>query len=238
MTKNSIFANPTIRFLLFIGFLAGLWCLGKAFHIDIDQVHAWLARYPLWLSGLLYIVVYVGITTLLWVGTIDFFRTTAALLFGPYVSTILVYIAEIFNASILFLISRQLGREFVEQKFNLKEKDLKYTKSNSGFWWALALRMNPLVPFRFMDLGFGLTKLSFSKYFWAVVLGSPARIFWLQFILAGVGEALFKDKAALVNYLLSHSNVLMLSGVYFFSVVVITLVATIASAAGRRKVSS
>lgn len=232
---KKFFANPTFRFLLFIAFLIGLWFLGKAFHLDLDKVHAWLAQYPLWISGVCFIVIYVGITTLLWIGTIDFFRTTAALLFGPYWSTLFVYIAEIFNACILFMISRKLGREFVEHKFHLKGKDLEYTKGDSGFWWALALRMNPLVPFRFMDLGFGLTKLSFIKYFWVVVLGSPARIFWLQFILAGVGEALFKDKAALVNYLLAHSDVLMFSGIYFLAVAVMTVVATIVSVSGKVK---
>ena len=232
---NKFFVNPTVRFFLLIAFLIGLWFLGKAFQIDLDKVHAWLARYPLWISGAGFIALYVGITTLLWVGTIDFFRTTAAFLFGPYWSTLFVYIAEILNASILFMISRKLGREFVEHKFHLKEKDLRYTKSDSGFWWALALRLNPLVPFRFMDLGFGLTKLSFPKYFTAVVLGSPLRIFWLQFIIAGVGEIMFQDKAALVNYLLSHTNVLFLSGIYFVGVVVLTIVAIVASAIKRRK---
>ena len=232
---QKLLSNPTVRFILFLAFLAGLWFLGKAFHVDLDKVHAWLAQYPLWISGLCFIVIYVGITTLLWVGTIDFFRTTAAFLFGPYWSTVFVYIAEICNASILFMISRKLGREFVDQKFHLKQKDLQYTKSNSGFWWAFALRMNLLVPFRFMDLGFGLTELPFSKYFLAVVLGSPLRIFWLQFIIAGVGEIMFKDKAALVNYLLSHANVLFLSGIYFLSVLIITITAIVAAALRRRK---
>src|SRR5436189_110289 len=94
--------------------------------------------------------------------------------------------------------------------------------------------MNPLVPFRFMDLGFGLTKLPFTKYFLAVVLGSPLRIFWLQFILAGVGEALFKNPSALLDYLMAHQNVLFLSGIYFIGVIIATIIAIAVSAAGRR----
>ena len=234
MTQKPSLFNPNIRFLLLIAFLVSLWFLSKMFHVDIDRVRAWLAQFPIFISGFLFIAIYIGITTLLWVGTIDFFRITAALLFGAYLSTIFVYIAEVGNASILFMISRKLGREFVDEKFHLKEKDLQYTQSNSGFWWALALRMNPLVPFRFMDLGFGLTKLPFVKYFLAVVLGSPVRIFWLQFILAGVGEALFKDKAALVNYLLTNYNVLIFSGFYFLAVLIITITAVVVSAVSRK----
>ena len=233
MNKN-FFSNPAFRFSLFIAFLVGLWFLGQAFHIDIDRIRAWLARYPLWLSGSLFVALYVGITTFLWFGTIDFFRTTSAILFGPFISTLLVYIAEVCNASILFMISRKLGREFVEQRFHIKKKDLKYTQDNAGFWWALALRMNPLVPLRLLDLGFGLIDLSFTKFFLSVALGLPLRIFWLQLILAGVGEAVFKDPKAVMTYLLEHVNIIVFSGIYFFGVIIVTIVAIILSAAGRK----
>jgi uncharacterized membrane protein YdjX (TVP38/TMEM64 family) len=222
---GKIFANPTFRFLLLIAFFVGVFILGKTLHFDIDKTRAWLSQYPIWISGLIFVVIYVGLTTLLWVGTIDFFRTTAAILFGPYLSTVLVYIAELCNASILFMLSRKLGWGFVRQHFQVNKSEIQRTTRNTGFWWAFALRTNPLVPFRFMDLGFGLTKLPFKKYFLAIVLGSPVRIFWLQFIIGGVGEALFKDKAALLSYLQEHSNVLMLSLVYFVAVAVITIIA-------------
>jgi len=242
---KKFFSNPTIRFLLLIAFLAGLWFLGRAFHIDIDQVHAWLARYPLWLSGFLFIAIYVGVTTFLWFGTIDFFRIMAALLFGPYVSAVLVYIGEIFNASILFMISRKLGREFVEQKFHLKEKDLHHTENNAGFWWALALKMNLLVPQRILDLGFGLTKLSFVKYLLAVVLGLPGRILLVQVFTAGVGVALFRENVTfedarqiLLNYFVMHSGVFIFGLANFLVVIVLTIIAIVVSARGRRKVSS
>ena len=221
--------NPTIRFILLISLLIFFWFLVRALHIDIEAIRYRLSQYPLAISGFLFIAIYVGLTTLLWVGTIDFFRITGALLFGPYWSTLFVWMAETLNATILFHISRNLGREFIEQKFRLKERDLKYSKSNAGFWGALVLRINPLVPFRFMDFGFGLTKLPFPKYFWAVVLGSPLRILWLQFILAGVGEALFKDPGAIYKYLLNNMPVLLLSGLYLVVVFLMTIGAIIAA---------
>jgi uncharacterized membrane protein YdjX (TVP38/TMEM64 family) len=234
MNNRFSFSNPVVRFLSFIILLAGLWLLGKTFNVDVVQIRTWLLQYPLWLSGLFFVALYVGITTVLWFGTIDIFRTTAAILFGPYLSTILVYIAEVCNASILFSISRKLGREFVEQRFHLKEKDLRYTQNTAGFWWAFALRINPLVPLRFLDLGFGLTKLPFFIFVLSVVAGLPLRIFWLQLILAGVGDAVFKDQWMMVNYLLTHQHILLFSGFYFMAVVIITIVAIIASAIGRR----
>jgi|GEM_PF-414005 len=219
--------NPTVRFIFLIGLLIFLWFLASALQVDIHAIRERLSQYPLLISGVLFIAIYVGLTTLLWVGTIDFFRITGAWLFGPYWSTLFVWIAETLNATILFHISRKLGREFIEQKFHLKEKDLKYSKSNAGFWGAFVLRINPLVPFRFMDLGFGLTKIPFEKYFWAVVLGSPLRIFWLQFVIAGMGEAMFKDPIALHRYFMNNIPALLLSVVYFLFVIVMTIGAII-----------
>lgn len=216
-----------LRFILFILLIAGFWLVGKLFHIDIPAVRTWLSQYPLWLSGLLYIVIYVGVTTVQWFGSIDFFRITGALLFGAGWSTLFVYIAEICNASILFMLSRKLGREFIEQRFHFKDKDNTYTPQTATFWTAVALRINPLVPFRFMDVGFGLSKISFRNYFWAVVVGSPLRIFWLQLVIAGVGEAILKNPMAMMDFLQTNRFAFALSSLYLLGVFVVTGVAVL-----------
>ncbi len=217
------FSKPTEHFLLFVILILACWSLGHVLHIDLVEVRRALAEYPLWASGFLFILIYVGLTTVLWVGTIDFFRISGALLFGPYWSTLFVTIAEIANASILFLLSKKLGRDFVEEKFHLKKDDKKYSPDNAGFWTAFILRINPLVPFRFMDVGFGLTKLSFRKYFYAVVLGSPLRIFWLQFVIAALGEAVLKNPGLMVEYLQNNKMAMAVSVFYIGGVIVVTL---------------
>lgn len=216
-------SKPTLHFILFLLLIALMWSLGGALHIDLMKVREWLSHYPIWFSGSLYVLIYVGLTAFLWIGTIDFFRISGALLFGPYWSTLFVFIAETANASILFLLSRKLGREFVEEKFHLKKDDRTYSPDNAGFWTALILRVNPLVPFRFMDLGFGLTKLPFQKYFWAVVLGSPLRIFWLQYVIAGMGELVFKNPMAMFQYFQEHPAVYAFNAIYLFVVIAVTL---------------
>lgn len=215
--------SPLQRFIVLLLIIIGFSIFGGGLDLDLPQIKAWLSQYPLWLSGSLFILIYVGLTTALWIGTIDLFRITGALLFGPYWSTLFVFIAETANASILFLLSRKLGREFIEQKFNLKNLHHKYPPDNAGFWTALALRINPLVPFRFMDVGFGLTQLPFRQYFWAVVLGSPLRIFWLQFAIAGMGEIVFKNPAAMMQYFQENKAALYLTVIYILVVLVLTV---------------
>lgn len=216
-------SKSTQHFLLLIIIIATFWFLGQALHVDLVQVRAWLSQYPLWVSGILFILIYVGLTTLLWFGTIDLFRISGALLFGPYWSTLFVTIAEIANASILFFLSRKLGREFIEEKFHLKKGDKKYSPDNAGFWTAFILRINPLVPFRFMDVGFGLTKLPFRKYFYAVVFGSPLRIFWLQFVIAAIGEAVLKNPVLMMEYLQNNKAAMTVSVFYLLGVVIVTM---------------
>ncbi len=232
---NKFLSKPTQHFLLLVTIIVALWLLGRVLNIDLLQVRVWLSQYPLWLSGFLFILIYVGLTTVLWVGTIDFFRISGALLFGPYWSTLFVYIAEIANASILFLLSRRMGRQFVEEKFHLKPADTKYAPDNAGFWTAFVLRINPLVPFRFMDVGFGLTKMPFRIYCYAVICGSLLRIFWLQYVIAGMGQAVLKSPLAMAEYFRSNSMALAISMVYLLSVVVFTVAVIIIKFIKKRK---
>ena len=214
--------SPLQRFILLLTLLIGLCYVGSKLYIDLPAIKLWLAQYPLWLSGSLFVLIYVALTAVLWFGTIDLFRISGALLFGPYWSTLFVFLAETVTACILFLLSRKLGREFIEQKFHLKVKHRAYAPDNAGFWTALILRINPLVPFRFMDVGFGLTKLPFRQYFWAVVLGSPLRIFWLQFAIAGMGEAVLEDPTAMRQYFQTNKAALYLTVTYILTVLVLT----------------
>lgn len=220
--KNFL-SKPTQHFLLFVTLIITLWLLGRALNIDLVEVRLWLSQYPLWLSGSLFVLIYVGLTTVLWIGTIDFFRISAALLFGPYWSTLFVYTAEIANASILFLLSRKMGRQFVEERFHWQSQDAKYAPKNAGFWTAFVLRINPLVPFRFMDVGFGLTKMPFRVYFYAVICGSLLRIFWLQYVIAGMGQAVLKNPEAMMEYFRDNVIALVVSWVYFLIVIIFTV---------------
>lgn len=234
MNRPSFF-NPTIRFALFLSIIIVLWFLAKVFDLDINAARQWLAQYPVAISGILFIALYVGLTAVLWVGTMDLFRISGALLFGPYLGTFLIWIAEILNAAILFTISRTLGQEFVLARLGIDAQKLDYSKSQGGFWSAFVLRINLLVPFRFMDLGFGLSKIKFSSYIWAVILGSPMRILLVQFIIAGVGEAILKDPTAMYNYLMEHQDVLFWCAMYFLAVIIITVIALIKAFINKRK---
>lgn len=235
INKKLIF-GPTARFITLVCLVVILWFVAHKFEFDLEQVREHLTKYPVWLSTCVFIGMYVGLTSLLWVGTMDFFRVTGALIFGPYWATLFIWIAEILNAAILFHASRGLGQKFVLEKIGASKDKLKFMKNPGGFWTAFILRINPMVPFRFMDLGYGLSKIEFHKYFWAVVFGSPARIFITLFIVAAVGEAIIKDPSVLIPYVLAHKNILVMYGVYLSIVAVATITAITVGIIRKKKV--
>ncbi len=221
------FSSPAIRFFFFLLIILGLWALGKFFNIDVAQYQALLKQYPLWLSASLFILLYVVVTFLIWFGTIDIFRISAAILFGGVVSTIIVWVAELINAFMLFHLSRKLGRDYVVEKFRLKAKDVEQAKKHQSAFGVFVLRFNPLVPFRIMDLAYGLSSLSFKTYFKGISFSSLVRIFWLQSIIAIVGQAAFKNPSLLATSLLEHPFILIYSAVYFLLVLILSIVAII-----------
>ena len=224
---NHRLSNKAYRFFLLLLILTGCFIIGRFLNIDAEGYRKTLNQFPIFISGLIFILLYVMVTFFIWFGTIDLFRISASLIFGAYWGTLFVWIAELINAFALFHISRKLGQEYVLSKFKMEEKDLTKTKDNAGFLGVFTLRINPLVPFRLMDLGYGLTRITFRKYLSAISVSSLVRIFWLQLILAGVGAAVFKDFSAVNRYLTENPLVLMFSGLYFLSVVLLSLVVVI-----------
>lgn len=215
--------NNTLRFLLLIFFIAVLWHIGSYFHLDESSIEELLVDKSLFYSGIAFVILYVIVTFFIWLSK-DLFRFIAALLFGPYISTLFILIAEIINAFILFHLASGLGRGFVEEFLKAKEKSRLQKKiSNFNFFWLFLLRATPLAPFRFLDLTAGLGGISFKKYIAAVIVGSPLRIFWVQYVLFGVGKSVLSNPWALSEYILQNKGLFTFSILYLFIVVVVAL---------------
>jgi len=208
------------KFIIFVGIIALLWLTGKILPLDKDTIKNSLTRFPLILSCVIFIFSYVIVTFFIWFSK-DIFRIISAFLFGPYISTFLVWISETINAFILFNMARYLGRDFVEDFLRKSGGSLDKKFSEAGFPWLLAFRAVPLVPFRFLDIFTGLTDIPPRRYLWAVVLGSPIRIFWLQYALAIAGESVFKDPRKLSEFMLNNKLLFYWSLIYLVLVAVV-----------------
>lgn len=213
-------SKAKIKFVALLVAIILLWYLGSLFHIKPQSLQKSLEKFPLVYSGIIFVLLYVVVTFFIWLSK-DIFKIVGAVIFGATISTLFIWVAETANAFILFRLSRFLGRNFVENSLKGKFKDLDRKLTKVNFFWLFMFRAVPLVPFRFMDLALGLSKISFRKYLVVVILGSPLRIFWVQYIASCVGTGIFGSPAALAKYLMANKVLFNFSFIYLVLVILV-----------------
>ncbi len=211
-----------VHFLLLVGGIALLWYCGRYFHVTTALIQKSIQGHGQIFSSLVYVVLYVVVTFFVFFSK-DAFYIAGALLFGPWISTALVFISEALNAVILFYLARSLGRVFVERMFGDKYKRSQELLGKISFFWLFLFRATPLIPYRFLDLAAGLTTISLRKYMAAVIIGSPIKILLVQYTASALGENLFTDPTKIIEYFLSRQNQIVM----FSSLVYIVLVALV-----------
>ncbi|MFH0826702.1 MAG: VTT domain-containing protein [Candidatus Omnitrophota bacterium] len=209
-----------IGFFVLVATFFLLWFMGRFFNLDTSSLQAALARFPLFLRGLLFIVLYVAVTFFVFFSK-DFFWLAGALLFGAATSTLLIFISELINAFILFFLARFLGRAYVDKRLSDRYRKLDEKLAGLPFFWLFLMRAVPLIPYRFLDLAAGLTRLRFRRYLAACILGTPLKTFWIQSILVSVGDNIYKNPYAVAEYFLDHQTLLFLSFLYVLGVILV-----------------
>lgn len=205
-------SKPGAQFWILVGIFIALILAGNIIHFDDAQWAGYFKGIYFPAAGAIFIVAYIGITFFIWFSK-DFFRIVGAVVFGPFWSTLFIWMAELVNAAIFFHLSRKLGRAYVEEKFNLKKAQMTHAERSGGIWHIFLLRTLPVIPFRILDLAYGLTSVTFRKYLAISAVAMPIRIFWVQFIAAALGSSILNLPKALA-YFQEHIVVFRLSFLY------------------------
>ena len=223
------------NFLIFIAVIITGILIGMNWNVDLEKIRASISQFPPFFSGFIFVIFYVFATSFIWVGPKDVFRVLGAIFFGGLLSTLWIFLAEMINAMILFYFSRILGHDYVAAKLGRDSKNLEKIQDKTTILGIMAVRINPLIPFRFIDLGYGLLHVNVTKYLLAIIIVSPVRIFWLQSILAKIGEAhmensgevFFNNPTEAVSNIVQDPFLIMLSACYFLCVIGLTLFAMV-----------
>jgi uncharacterized membrane protein YdjX (TVP38/TMEM64 family) len=108
----------------------------------------------------------------------------ASIVWGYVVAAILSIIGWTIGAQIAFIIARRFGKPLV-QKFISLEKLESFEKripEKNLFWSIVVLRMT--VPVDILSYALGLfSKISYSKYFWATIIGVTPFAFIFSYIV-------------------------------------------------------
>ncbi|MCA0937970.1 TVP38/TMEM64 family protein [Vibrio alginolyticus] len=94
-----------------------------------------------------------------------------AALFGFWTSLVLVSFASTIGATLAFLSSRYLLRDWVQTKFENKLSAINNCVEKDGAFYLLSLRLIPVFPFFLINLLIGLTPMSVSRFYLTSQIG-------------------------------------------------------------------
>jgi pyruvate/2-oxoglutarate dehydrogenase complex dihydrolipoamide dehydrogenase (E3) component/uncharacterized membrane protein YdjX (TVP38/TMEM64 family) len=98
-------------------------------------------------------------------------------IFGLGIGTILVSFASTIGATLAFLTSRYLLRDFVETKFKQKISMINQGIEKEGAFYLFTLRLVPAFPFFLINLVMGLTKIPVLVFYFVSQIGMLAGTF-------------------------------------------------------------
>tara|TARA_R110002110_G_C13470513_1_gene720838 strand:- start:78896 stop:81031 length:2136 start_codon:yes stop_codon:yes gene_type:complete len=163
--------------VLVIGLALASWFyfdLGSYLQFDtlkgrIDDLQAWRASNPV-LAGALYFAVYVVVTALSVPGA-AIMTLAGGALFGFWYGLLLVSFASSIGATLAFLVSRLLLRDWVQQRFGRQLRAVNAGFERDGAFYLFSLRLVPLFPFFVINLLMGLLPIATRRYYWVSQLG-------------------------------------------------------------------
>ena len=121
-------------------------------------------------AAALFVLVYVAVTGLSLPGAV-ILTLAGGFLFGFVWGTLFVNLGATTGATLAFLASRYLLRDWVERKFGKWLGPVQQGFANNAFSYLMTLRLIPLFPFFVVNLVSGLTRMNVGTYVAATAIG-------------------------------------------------------------------
>jgi len=181
--------------------VAVFFALGGHRHLALEQLRAqqaglqqYYASHP-WQAALGYLVAYVAVTGLSLPGAavLTLFGGAA---FGLLWGTLIVSFASSMGATLAFLASRFLLRDWVQARFGDRLKPVNDGVAKEGAFYLFALRLVPAFPYVVINLVMGLTPMRTWTFYWVSQLGMLAGT--VVYVYAGTRLGEFELSAGLV----------------------------------------
>ncbi|MBK8891284.1 MAG: FAD-dependent oxidoreductase [Dechloromonas sp.] len=135
-------------------------------------IQGFQAAQPL-LSGVIYFLVYVAATALSLPGA-ALLTLAGGAVFGLLWGTVIVSFASTIGATLAFLMSRFLLRDWVESRFGQRLTAIDQGVRREGAFYLFTLRLVPVFPFFLINLLFGLTGMKARTFYWVSQIGMLA----------------------------------------------------------------
>jgi pyruvate/2-oxoglutarate dehydrogenase complex dihydrolipoamide dehydrogenase (E3) component/uncharacterized membrane protein YdjX (TVP38/TMEM64 family) len=137
----------------------------------------------------IFFLAYVAVTGLSLPGA-AIMTLVAGALFGLLWGVVIVSFASTLGATLAFLASRYLLRDWVQGRLGDKLKAINEGVEREGAFYLFALRLVPAIPFFAINLLMGLTRMPTRTYFWVSQVGMLAGT--IAYVYAGTQLGQFK----------------------------------------------
>ena len=165
--------------LLIIGLISAFFVLdaGRFFTLEYVQSQRenflqYYAEHQI-LTIALYFVIYVVVTALSLPGA-AIMTLVGGGIFGLLIGTLVVSFASTIGATLAFLVSRFLLRDYVQRKFGERLRAINRGIEKEGAFYLFTLRLIPIFPFFVINLVMGLTPLKTWQFFFVSQIGMLA----------------------------------------------------------------
>ena len=151
--------------------------LGRFFSLDYFKsqqaaIEAYRTANP-WATAGIFFAVYVAVTALSFPGA-AVLTLAAGAIFGLLTGLIIVSFASSIGATLAFLASRFLLRDWVQQRFGDRLKAINTGVKKDGGFYLFTLRLVPAFPFFIINLVMGLTPIRATTFYWVSQIGMLA----------------------------------------------------------------
>ena len=151
--------------------------LGRYFSLDTFKsqqaaIENWRAAQPLTAAALFFLA-YVAVTGLSLPGA-ALMTLAAGAIFGLLWGSLLVSFASSIGATLAFLASRFLLRDWVQSRFGERLRAINQGVGKEGGFYLFTLRLVPVFPFFMINLLMGLTPMPAATFYWVSQVGMLA----------------------------------------------------------------
>jgi pyruvate/2-oxoglutarate dehydrogenase complex dihydrolipoamide dehydrogenase (E3) component/uncharacterized membrane protein YdjX (TVP38/TMEM64 family) len=146
-------------------------------------------------AAAIFFAIYVAVTGLSLPGA-AILTLVAGAIFGLLWGTVIVSFASSIGATVAFLVSRFVLRDWVQGRFGDKLKPIDDGVAREGAFYLFALRLVPAFPFVVINLVMGLTSIRTWTFYWVSQVGMLAGT--IAYVYAGTQLGQFRVSAGLV----------------------------------------
>jgi len=159
------------------------------------SIQALFGSHP-WTTGALFFLAYVAVTGLSLPGA-ALMTLIAGAIFGLLWGTVIVSFASSVGATLAFLVSRFLLRDWVQARFGQSLRTINDGVAREGGLYLFTLRLIPAVPFFVINLAMGLTPMRAWTFYWVSQLGMLAGT--IVYVNAGTQLAAIASPAGILS---------------------------------------